>query len=205
MGIQTARDNLNPGQSEPEPDISHLLPQGEIQPMSDSTTEPMDEINIAFFAKYQKTIDQAPKVVQTMHTRMQKYESLMGPNCVIHEQTKGAEHQVFLFNTFMRALGERGENLFMCVDVILAHINQHIRSTFSDTMAFRFIRFIKRDRDEVNTYCTVFRVLLQIAPPTTRMSAANSPQVKNAVGNIDPRYREAAFALVTYLSQYKTA
>ena len=135
---------------------------------------------------------------------MLKYERDMAPNAVVYSANDGADNQLYLFNTFMRALGGQGNDLYMSVDIILAHIYSLRETVYSTRMVYRFIKNIKRDFSEVDSYLKILEIFLQISEPSRRAELSNSQTIRSAVNNIDPRYKDAAFALVTYLSQYKS-
>ena len=190
-------------------DISNLLPKEDLQAF-DTEVAPqvkeaeIDPIETAFKAKYGISITDAPKQVQTIHTRLIKYERDMAANAVVFSANDGADNQLYLFNTFMRALGGVGNDLYMSVDIILAHIYSLRETVYSTRMVYRFIKNIKRDFSEVDSYLKILEIFLQISEPSRRAELSNSQTIRSAVNNIDPRYKDAAFALVTYLSQYKS-
>lgn len=214
MTIKTGRNSAPKAaslgtQADTQVDISSLLPQEELQAF-DTEAAPqlkeadIDPIELAFKAKYGITIAEAPKAVKTIHERLVKYERDMAPNAVIYSATDGADNQLYLFNTFMRALGGQGNDLYMSVDIILAHIYSLRETVYSTRMVYRFIKNIKRDFSEVDSYLKILEIFLQISEPSRRAELSNSQTIRSAVNNIDPRYKDAAFALVTYLSQYKS-
>lgn len=214
MTIKTGRNSAPKAaslgtQADTQVDISSLLPQEELQAF-DTEAAPqlkesdIDPIELAFKAKYGITIVEAPKAVKTIHERLVKYERDMAPNAVIYSANDGADNQLYLFNTFMRALGGQGNDLYMSVDIILAHIYSLRETIYSTRMVYRFIKNIKRDFSEVDSYLKILEIFLQISEPSRRSELSNSQTIRSAVNNIDPRYKDAAFALVTYLSQYKS-
>lgn len=162
-----------------------------------------DPVEAGFQSKYGMSIAEAPKLAGTIHERLLKYEKEMAVNAVIYSPNDGADKQLHLFNTFMRALGASGNELYMAVDIILAHIYVGRDTVYSTRMVYRFIKNIKRDFSEVDSYLKILEIFLQISEPSRRVELSNSKNIRTAVANIDPRYKDAAFSLVTYLSQYK--
>lgn len=213
MTIKTGRNSTPRAQSlgtqAPNDDISSLLPKTELQALDTESApqikeDELDPVETSFKAKYGISIDEAPKHVQTIHTRLLKYESDMAPNAVVFSANDGADNQLYLFNTFMRALGGTGNDLYMSVDIILAHMYSLRETVYSTRMVYRFIKNIKRDFSEINSYLKILEIFLQISEPARRVELSNSQTIRSAVNDIDPRYKDAAFALVTYLSQYKS-
>lgn len=203
MSIKTGR-NTTPTTTPKTDDLSAFLPQTPVEEIQVETSQvKIDPIEHGFLLKYNISIADAPQLVQTIHERMSTYERKMSPISVIYSDAEGADNQLLLFNTFMRALGGQGNDLFMAVDVILAHINQYADGTYSSRMAYRYIKNIKRDQSEIDSYLKVLEIFLQIANPTGRVEFANSAKIRTAIATMDPRYKDAALALVTYLSQYK--
>lgn len=185
-------------------DISHLLPKTEITAIESNATQIHDPIDAAFITKYGFDLAGAPIEIKRINERLIRYEEAMAPNVAILDTRVGADNQLQLFNTFMRALGEQGNNLFMAIDLILARMYQGRDGVYSSRLVYRFIKGIKRDSAEVNSYLKILEIFLLIADPSQRISLAASGKVRSAVAVIDPRYRDAAFALVTYLSQYQS-
>ena len=208
MNIKTGRNTVASLGTSDASVPADLLPSGELLGF-DTASVPqvleaaIDPVEAGFKTKYNLELSQAPKIVQTIHERLQKYERDMADNVPIYSPADGADNQLYLFNTFMRALGAEGSDMFMAVDVILGHIYAKRESTYSTRMVYRFIKNIKRDYNEVDSYLKILEIFLQISDPARRVELVNSKTVRNAVANIDPRYKTAAFALVTYLSQYK--
>lgn len=184
-------------------DIAHLLPKTEVTAI-ENTTPSLDPINAAFFAKYGFTVSDAPVAIQRINERLMRYEAAMGTTVVIHDPREGAEHQMQLFNTFMRALGEQNNDLFMAIDLILARMHLGRDGVYSSRLVYRFIKNIKRDQTEITSYLKILEIFILISDPSQRVSLATSGRIRQAVAIIDPRYRDAAFALVTYLSQYQS-
>lgn len=209
--IKTGRNSApkvtNLGTQDQSVDNSNLIPQEALQGFDLDVPQvkeaDLDHVQLAFKAKYNIDIAQAPKLVTTIHERMLKYEREMAPNVTIYSPADGADKQLHLFNTFMRALGATGNDLYMAVDVILAHIYSLRETVYSTRMVYRFIKNINRDFSEVDSYLKILEIFLQISEPSRRVELSNSKTIRSAVANIDPRYKDAAFALVTYLSQYK--
>lgn len=187
-------------------DISSLLPSTPLEGF-DTEAAPQvleqDTVKLAFRTKYGMELEAAPKQVVAIHERLLKYEKDMAPNAVIYADSDGADNQLYLFNTFMRALGFSGNELYMAVDIILAHMYKLRDTVYSTRMVYRYIKNIKRDFSEVDSYLKILEIFLQIAEPAKRIEMSNSKTIRSAVANIDPRYKDAAFNLVTYLSQYK--
>lgn len=186
-----------------ESDISHLLPKAPVGAIETPVVE-VSAIDKAFISKYGFPLSGAPVVIQRIADRLDRYEAAMGPLVTIHDPREGADHQLQLFNTFMRALGESGDNLFMAVDLILARMYMGKDGVYSSRLVYRFIKGIKRDEGEVNSYLKILEIFLLLADPAQRVTHAGSGKIRAAVSIIDPRYRDAAFALVTYLSQYQS-
>ena len=206
---QTARNkNSNKTATTAKPtsiaDIANLLPKVAPTAIVDTAPRVLDPIDQAFMAKYGVTLADAPINIQRINERLMKYEAAMGPTVTIHDQRDGAESQLQLFNTFMRALGEKDNNLFMAIDLILARMHLGRDGVYSSRLVYRFIKNIKRDQTEVNSYLKILEIFILISDPAQRISLAGSGRIRSAVAIIDPRYRDAAFALVTYLSQYQS-
>lgn len=181
-------------------DIADLLPKGEIELLSPEALG-MTTIETNFFQKYRIAIADAPKGVQTVHTRMLQYVKSMDVNVPIAEPSVGAQNQIYLFQTFMKALSQKDNDLFMAIDLVTAHIREGASGVFSDRMVYRFIKNIKRDAEEVQSYLKILEIFVLISNPLKRQEVVKSNLVRNAVGAIDPRFKDAAFSLVTYLSQ----
>lgn len=180
--------------------IEHLLPKGDLAVLT-AIDLGLSKVEVEFLQKYSINLSEAPVEVVSVHERMLKYKSMMGPNVVIYDPREGAQNQLFLFQTFMRALSQQDNSLFMAVDVIIGHIREGLNDVFSSRMAYRFIKNIQRDGEEVNSYLKILEILLLVADPTKRAGVVSRGIVRGAVSAIDPRYKDAAFSLVTYLSQ----
>lgn len=184
----------------PSNDVSDLLPKGDLKALSAEALG-MSLIESEFFKKYKVEIKDAPKSVQTVHERMLKYSESMDVNVPIYSGDEGAQNQLYLFQTFMRALSLTDNQLFMAVDLVIAHIRNKLDTVFSSRMAYRFIKFIKRDAEEVNSYLKLLEIFLLISDPAKRNDVVSKGLVRATVAAIDPRYKDATFNLVTYLSQ----
>lgn len=202
MGTKTIRQQLSTA-TVTEEEVKSLLPQGELEG-EDLFKEPvqltpLEEFCLSRFNTKQE--DLSPNV-QTIITRMETYISKMNGRVPISTTAEGAENQLWLFNTFLRALSYESNDLFQAMDILLFIVNLHRGDTFRDEMVYRFIPYIKRPATEINTYSKILEILLKISNPLQRSEYARSGQVKKVISLIDPSYKQATFALVNYLSQY---
>ena len=180
--------------------IDDLLPKGDLATLT-PTDLGMTSIETMFYSKYKIKIEDAPRNVRVVHERMMTYIKGMDVNVPIFDPRVGAQNQVYLFQTFLKALSQTDTDLFMAVDLIVAHIRENAKGAFSSRMVYRFIKNIKRDQEEVQSYLKILEIFILISDPTKRNEVAKGGIVRNAVGAIDPRFKDAAFNLVTYLSQ----
>lgn len=204
MGTKTVRQQLNSTTTTTtEEDIKALLPEGELggEDLFKEAVQltPLEEFCLRRFNIAQA--DLSPNV-KTIITRMETYIEKMNGTVPISSTTEGAENQLWLFNTFLRALGYESNELFQALDIILFLINLHRGDTFRDEMVYRFIPYIKRPATEINTYSKILEIILKISNPIQRSEYARSGQVKKVISLIDSSYKQATFALVNYLSQY---
>lgn len=202
MASKTARQQLS-SPTVTDEEVKALIPQGEL-PGEDLFQEPVQLTPLEEFclSRYQVKPDQLSDNVKTIITRIETYVSKMNGRVPINSTTEGAENQLWLFNTFLRALGYESNDLFQALDILLFLINLHRGDTFRDEMVYRFIPYIKRPATEINTYSKILEIMLKISNPLQRSEYARSGQVKRVISLIDPSYKQATFALVNYLSQY---
>src|SRR5574343_1938577 len=103
MGSQTPRQLIN-GNNNTTDDISNLLPSGELPELNlgeQVTLTPLDEFCLARWNVRQEDL---PANITAIISRMEEYIKRMNGKVVIPSTTIGAENQLYLINTFMRAL-----------------------------------------------------------------------------------------------------
>lgn len=201
MGSQTPRQLIN-GNNNTTDDISNLLPSGELPELNlgeQVTLTPLDEFCLARWNVRQEDL---PANIIVIISRMEEYIKRMNGKVVIPSTTIGAENQLYLINTFMRALSYENDEMIRSLDVLLFIMNENRNDTFRDEMVYRFIPFIRRPGEDLDAYAKILEILLKIASPLERSQMARSDRVKRAITLINPTYKQATFALVTYLSQY---
>ncbi len=201
MGSQTPRQLIN-GNNNTTDDISNLLPSGELPELNlgeQVTLTPLDEFCLARWNVRQEDL---PANIIVIISRMEEYIKRMNGKVVIPSTTIGAENQLYLINTFMRALSYENDEMIRSLDVLLFIMNENRNDTFRDEMVYRFIPFIRRPAEDLDAYAKILEILLKIASPLERSQMARSDRVKRAITLINPTYKQATFALVTYLSQY---
>mgnify|MGYP001761674460 CR=1 FL=1 len=184
--------------------IAQSMNENEVQGLTVEAVEEISPIDAFTLAAYgTKLVDQSANVNKIVE-RMNVYMGKMNSRTPISSAKEGAENQVYLLNTFMRALSYEGSDMLRSVDLILFLIHANRNDSFRDDMVYRFIPFIQRQATDVNTFTKVLEIFLKLSNPATRAIQAGDGSIKKALTLIDPSYKQVTFALVTYLSQYTT-
>lgn len=198
----TARQFNSNTQPSETPDISGLLPQGDIPDVDMGESVELTELEQFILTRWNIRQEDLSANVTLIIKRMEEYLVKMNGRVMIPTNAIGAENQLYLLNTLMRALSFENEDMLRSVDVILFIINSNRQDTFRDDMVYRFIPYIKRPADDIDSYTRILEIFIKISNPLQRAEMAHSDKVKRAITLIHPNYKQATFALVTYMTQY---
>lgn len=197
----TARQFNNPKTTDTT-DISSLLPKDDIKDVDMGETVQLTALEQFILTRWNIRQEDLSDNVSLIVKRMEEYMAKMNGSVMIPSDTIGAENQLYLLNTLMRALSFENEDMLRSVDIILFLINANRQDTFRDDMVYRFIPYIKRPAEDLDSYTRILEIFLKISNPLQRAELAQSEKVKRAITLIHPNYKQATFALVTYMTQY---
>lgn len=169
---------------------------------------PMDNtpkltVNEFLIQEYGIPLEKASPQVKMIDERMKTYIERMNGRVQITDPRDGGQNQNHLYTTLLRALSEKDNDLFMCVDVILTYIHLNRDDTFSDRMVYRFGNHFPDAETRLQTFLNILEVFILLSNPTTRAAYATSDLVRHTVGRLaDSPMIKNIHGLVTYLSHY---
>lgn len=182
-------------------DNSSLIPEGDLgtDPLADVT--PITPLEQFCLMRFKKPLSELSPKVHVIVERMEEYINRMNGKVVIYDNKTGAENQVYLINTILRALGYDQSDLYQALDVLLFIMYDNRDDTFRNEMAFRFMTFIRRGVEDIDAYSKFLEIFMKISNPVVRANFRNTQEIQRLVATIPQSYRAATFNLVSYLTQ----
>jgi hypothetical protein len=130
-----------------------------------------------------KDLSEISKTVQTIIDRMRTYTTAMAKGNVMGD-TNGGQHQRDLYYTILTALQGKEEDLIPSMDAICWFFMAGRKDCFSEGYAFRFMNAVRLDKDELQSFQYLLRVLVSACDPAGRATALKQIDMNRASSKI---------------------
>lgn len=119
------------------------------------------------------------KTVQSVIDRMRAYSNAMAKGRVMGD-TDGGQHQRDLYYTILTALQAKDEDMGPSMDAICWFFMRGRKECFSEAYAFRFMNAVRLDKDELQSFQYILRVLVSACDPAGRAVALKQIDMNRA-------------------------